>query len=571
VRASDLRLILPLLAWLCLTGAVRPAPDVTGDETAAVEAVRSSLAGRAKATPTVWVRRAWSALEAGGWPWARLRADTLSAGEAWTLEIDAGPRSRVGALEVRGPDPEVIRIWREGSGLSVGDPLSPAGFQEQLDRGLRAVSDEGYPLASVSVVAQQANAETGEIALTLLVRPGPRARIREVNVVGATRTRPDVLARLSGLEPGQWVEEGRLAVARERLRARPGLVTDVGEIEIVRVPGVPEEVDVRIVVEQDPRSGSFSGALGARRDDGGKTELSGSVELSLGDLFGTARSFRGRWSDDGRGRSYLDLAWGEPMLLGTGLDLGASVGQRHEDDAFDMVLADLALVLPARPGLQLGVTGGLDRTTFIGDEGRTRRRNRGGVNIGMQFRRGLGAGAFGQFSTAVQAAFVSDRRRDPETGDSAQASVRQTLIEAEGRVGWAFSRTVALEARGAWRSTENAPLPLPRSEQWGIGGATSVRGNAEDRYFGERVAWGGIETVFGPAGRGQAYLFFDAGWVRTTSEVDGVTGSEENRLTGFGLGVRAPTALGSIDLSLGFADELNFDDGKLHVALVQAF
>lgn len=563
--------MLVLLAWLCLTGATRPAPEVSGGEEAAVSAVRDGLSGLPSAGVDKWVRRAWSILEAGGWPRARVRPDTLQGGDDWTLQIDSGPRSRVGRVELRGPDEDVIEIWRSAAGLDPGDELSPAAFQARLDQGLRAVSDEGYPLASVSVVAQQSDPETGEVDLTLLVRPGPRARVREVIVVGANRTRPDVVARLSGLSPGQWVEEKRLEVARERLLARPGLVLDVGEIEVLRVPGVPEEVDVRITVQQDPRASSFNGALGARQNAAGETELAGSVELALGDLFGTARSFRGRWSDDGRTRSYLDLAWVEPMIFGTGLDLSAAVGQRHEDDSFDMVLADLSLVLPARPGLKLGATAGIDRTTFIGDEGRTRRRNRGGATIGMVFRRGAGAGPFGQFETDVQAAFVSDRRRNPESGESVEAAVRHTLIEADARFGWAFSRTIALEVRGAWNSTENAPLPLPRSEQWGIGGATTVRGYAQDQYFGERVAYGGAELVFGPAGRGQAYVFVDEGWVKTTSEVGGVNVTEENLLTGFGLGLRAPTALGAIDLSLGFADELTFDEGRLHVALIQTF
>ena len=152
-----------------------------------------------------------------------------------------------------------------------------------------------------------------------------------------------------------------------------------------------------------------------------------------------------------------------------------------------------------------------------------------------------------------------------------EASVRHSLIQASGRVGWAFTRVIAIESRLGWQSTENAPLPLPRSEQWSVGGATTVRGHAEQRFFGERVAWGGLETVFGPARRGQAYVFFDYGWVRTTSEDAGVTQVDEHLLSGFGLGIRASTTLGAIDLSLGFADDLNFDEGKLHVALVQRF
>jgi hypothetical protein len=59
--------------------------------------------------------------------------------------------------------------------------------------------------------------------------------------------------------------------------------------------------------------------------------------------------------------------------------------------------------------------------------------------------------------------------------------------------------------------------------------------------------------------------------VRTTSDPDGIVRAQENQLTGFGLGLRTPSALGHVDLSLGFADELTFDEGKLHVALIQRF
>ena len=297
------------------------------------------------------------------------------------------------------------------------------------------------------------------------------------------------------------------------------------------------------------------------------------VELLLKDLFGTARSFRGQWQDDGRGRNQLNLSWLEPMVFKSGFDLSLAIAQRHEDDAYDMVLGDVGLFLPARPGLQLGVTAGLDRTTFLGDAGRSRRRNRAGMVLGMQWTRGRGAGPYGNLGSDFQAAFVSDRRKDPDGSGSGTvaASVRQSIIQARGRAGWAFSRVIAIESRLGWQSTENAPLPLPRSEQWSIGGATTVRGHAEQRFFGERVAWGGLETVFGPARSGQGYIFFDYGWVQTTSEEAGVTRVEENVLSGFGLGIRAPTTLGAIDLSLGFADRLNFDEGKLHVALVQSF
>jgi outer membrane protein assembly factor BamA len=576
VRVSEfptlIRFVL-LLSCGLLAGAARPAPEVSGEDSAAVRSVHRALKDLSATEVDGWVRRAWSTLEAEGWPRARLRVDTLESREAWRLQIESGPRTRLSSLEARGSDIELAGTWKDASGLVTGRPLSPGIFETALQLGLRALSESGYPLASVTVLDQTYDAEHGAVDIVVLVRAGPRARIREILVHGATRTRPEVIVRLSGLKPGQWVLESSLELARQRLLARPGLVDDVSEMEVLRVPGVTDAVDVRFTVDQNPASGSFSGALGARKGVDGKTELSGAVELLLRDLFGTARSFRGQWQDDGRGRSQLHLSWLEPMIFKSGFDLSLAIGQRHEDSSYDMVLGEFGLFLPARPGLQIGVTAGLDRTTFLGDSGRSRRRNRVGVVLGMQWARGRGAGPFGNFGTDFQAAFVSDRRKDPD-GDgsgSVEASVRHSLIQANGRAGWAFTRVIAIESRLGWRSTENAPLPLPRSEQWAVGGATTVRGHAEQRYFGERVAWGGLEAVFGPPRRGQAYLFFDYGWVRTTSEEADVKRVDEHLLSGFGLGVRAPTTLGAIDLSLGFADELNFDEGKLHVALVQHF
>jgi len=100
-----------------------------------------------------------------------------------------------------------------------------------------------------------------------------------------------------------------------------------------------------------------------------------------------------------------------------------------------------------------------------------------------------------------------------------------------------------------------------------LGGATTVRGYAEERFLGERVAWGGGEVVLGPADGGQGFLFLDLGWVQTTREDD----VDEQWLRGFGVGLRSPTTLGAIDLSLGFAERVGFDAGKLHLVLVRGF
>ena len=160
-RRRILTSLLLLIACAFCQGASRPAPSVRCDQVDVARFVEGELSGRPAAPVEDWVRRAWSALVREGWPRARMRADTLAAGDAWTLELDSGPRTRLGSLDLRGPDPDVTERWRQGAELDLGDPVSPAQFEVALDRGLKAVSDLGYPLVSATVVTQQYDEESG--------------------------------------------------------------------------------------------------------------------------------------------------------------------------------------------------------------------------------------------------------------------------------------------------------------------------------------------------------------------------------------------------------------------------
>ena len=561
-----------LVLGLFLTGARHPAPRVEG-RSEPVDVVRQALSRQAgRAETEVWEQRAYEALRAEGWMWARVRTvDARDGGRRPRLEIEAGPRARLARLELRGPDAGLATIWRDAAGLVPGTVLRPSVWDRRVRNGLRALGERGRVFASATVVRQETDPRTGEIDLVVLVRPGDRARIAKIRVEGATHTREEVLARLSGLRPGDLVRESALENARTRLEGRPQLVDRVLAVGLARRDEDPETVDLILRVAQPPTTGRFSAAVGAVRDEADETRLSGTVDLALLDLFGTARSFEGRWSDDGRARRRLDLSYLEPMVLGTGLDVRLELGQRHEDEVYDTFRGDLRVELPTTGRRALGFLVGFDRTTFLGELGRVRWRQRLGASFAWQRPRPMGAGGYGSLRSSVEAARVRDVRVEAGGTERVEASVTQTLVEFDGAAGRAFSRNVAARAHLSWRSTETDRLPLPRSEAWALGGATTVRGYQEERFLGERIAWGGAELVFGPARGGQAYGFLDVGWVQTSVTDEDVLRRDERWLRGFGLGVRSPTALGALDLSLGFAERFGFDAGKLHLVLSRTF
>lgn len=525
-----------------------------------------------QAEPLTHARIVYDTLREQGWLWARVRP---SAG-ADTLYIRPGPRAKLAPVSIEGADSALAVTFTRGAGWNPGAVYLPGEWEAQALRGLRALGELGYPFASLSMRSIAAVESTATVHPSVWLAPGQQAVVASVTVVGATHTRAQVLQRLSGLRAGTPYRESMLREAEQRLLARE-VVARVHEIAPRPSDGLGAEVDLRVALEQAPSTGRVAAALGLVRDaKDDRTRLSGSVDLALLDLFGTARQLRATWLDDGATRSKLDIGWLEPLLLGTPLDLRLGLGQRHQDELFDTVLADLALRLPWTGGFDLEVGAGVDRTTFVESQGRTRSRQRLSVAAGVARDRSADAGAYGTLRTRFEVAKARESFTLADTTAAAPAGAsteQQTIVDAHGRAGWAFSRAWAAEGRAAWQSVDGERLPVPDSELWYVGGATSVRGYREEQFRGETAAFGGGDLVLGPHRGGQVYAFYDVGWVRRTAPAPGQAALQrvETWLHGFGLGLRTPSAAGWVDLSIGFADRLSFDAGKIHLALVQGF
>ncbi|MBI5834655.1 MAG: BamA/TamA family outer membrane protein [Armatimonadetes bacterium] len=105
---------------------------------------------------------------------------------------------------------------------------------------------------------------------------------------------------------------------------------------------------------------------------------------------------------------------------------------------------------------------------------------------------------------------------------------------------------------------------LPFSQSFFVGGADSLRGYSEDRFFGNRAFLMNLELRRALPNNIQVVLFFDAGraW-RQGEPLDFFS----NLATSLGLGARVATPLGPIRLDYGWGGE----GSKLHFSFGQAF
>jgi outer membrane protein insertion porin family len=112
---------------------------------------------------------------------------------------------------------------------------------------------------------------------------------------------------------------------------------------------------------------------------------------------------------------------------------------------------------------------------------------------------------------------------------------------------------------------------LPFFEQFFVGGAETLRGYREDRYWGKYMFLGSVELRQPLARRLKGVLFMDMGdaWGGNYSNVnlEGFTQSGFKPHLGVGLGIRVGTPLGPIRLDYGIGDE----GGRTHFSIGNVF
>jgi outer membrane protein insertion porin family len=101
--------------------------------------------------------------------------------------------------------------------LPLGDPYDPALVDEGVERLRDALHDDGLYLAQISVDTVP-RGETRQMDIVVNIKPGPRARVKEVKLQNGTEYRDsEILSRLK-MKPGRQITAARIHNGSERIR-----------------------------------------------------------------------------------------------------------------------------------------------------------------------------------------------------------------------------------------------------------------------------------------------------------------------------------------------------------------
>ncbi len=454
-----------------------------------------------------------------------------------------------------------------------GDPVFSAYLDEDLWDYLQNKAEEGFPLARLDL--QKINFENDSLNLRVRLTSGPQVILQSVKIGGLQQTKPRVVAREARIVPGELYRPSKIERAQQRLR-KLSFIEEVSEPALL--PLGADRYDLFFTVAE-ARANSFDGVLGYQPGSAGqKGQVTGLLDLTFQNLFGTGRKAKIRWERSSNSRQALELYYEEPWVLGAPFSLWGEFRQEIQDTLYLTRSLSAGINWPALEILTLG--GSVFQDEVLPDSS-----GRSLLNLYRSLSRG--AALHLDYDQRDQAdnptrglyyrSYASAAQKDYETSAPSD-NVDLRRYESDGE--WAcrlWGRQILdLQIHSRFLFSDEHPVPEP--DLYRLGGAMSLRGYREDQFLGHLIGWGSIEYRLWVDKRSRIYAFFNAGYYEREVEIPDTLNSADLLLKklhdypwGYGVGFRQGTGIGIIgfDFALGKGDVLA--TAKVHFRLINQF
>lgn len=157
------------------------------------------------------------------------------------------------AGELLGKEAELLQLVT----LKPGDTFSSAKLTESTKAIAEILGSYGYAFATINP-QPDIRRELSEVDLTLVVDPGRRVYVRQVNISGNAKTRDMVVRREMRQLESSWFDSDKIDLSKKRL-GRLGYFTET-DVSTQDVPGSPDQVDVNVKVTEKPTGAVTIGA-----------------------------------------------------------------------------------------------------------------------------------------------------------------------------------------------------------------------------------------------------------------------------------------------------------------------
>jgi outer membrane protein insertion porin family len=493
------------------------------------------------------------------------------------LEIDEGDPVLVNNIFIDGIDTTLnISVIKQFDYLKRQIFIKQA-FEFNIEQLLTVFENSGYPFAkilisSISVFRDSINEENlADIYLKIV--SGEVNKIDRVEIQGNTSTKDYVIIRELRIESGEFYVQNRIEEFPKRLNR----LRFFDPVPIPQFYINSKKEGVLLVEVKEKNTNNFDGIIGyiPPGKDESSGYITGLVNISLRNLFGTGRAAAIKWNKYNRNSQELDLKYLEPWFLSFPLNINLGLYQRVQDTTYVQRKLEGSLEYLATEDISASVIIASESvvptvrtvpvfTVYSSSYITT------GANLKIDTRDD-------PYSPTEGLLFINSYSFSRKTinGPTEYFTPNLSTVVDLQRFSSSFYFFYEIFLRQIIAIGVNARelrgSTFENSDLYKLGGTNSLRGYREEQFLGSRIFWSNLEYRALLTRRSYGFIFFDTGYYLRPEEIDKDIPKSEEFLYGFGLGLNLETALGVLRVSYALGEGDSFSDGKIHFGVLNEF
>lgn len=454
--------------------------------------------------------------------------------------------------------------------LKPGEPFVSSRLEQDIKLLLQLYAEKGFPLAKVSIsnILFTDTLDKYFTNVKLEIEEGKPLDIEEIRIEGNKTTKDYVIIREARLPQNQRFYPDMPSKIKSRLD-RLQLFSTVDIPELYLNEGEKGGLLIRLT---EGNHNSFDGVLGyvPAKVSGKSGYLTGLVNLSFRNLFGTGRKLFARWYQEDKSSQETELNYFEPWVASYPINLLLGFFQRKQDSTFVSTQYKFAVEMMLTELLTFGAS--FSQTNVFPTEGYGKlivpesKTMNYGISIKYDSRNSAIMPIEGILYTTEYKAGKKSITSANSFADS-KTSTNRILFDIYYYFPTFIRQVVSTELH--IRDVRSDKIDI--SDLFQLGGAATLRGYRERQFFGSRLVWTNLEYRFIMGSRSFFYGFVDIGYISRPSDSRLGIHKSEQRKIGYGIGVQLDSALGNIGVSFALGEGDTFSTSKIHIRLINEF
>jgi outer membrane protein insertion porin family len=491
------------------------------------------------------------------------------------LSVKENAPTFINKIIFQGSDSVISRQLLDRFDLLKGQIFNKDDLEENISELINYCENNGYPFVKIRISSvylftdSSSNEHLADIHIK--VEPGIKSRIDRIEIEGNTSTKDYVILRELRLNLGDEYSQTKIDEMPKRLNR-------LRFFEPVENPQYFLSSDNKGVLQirlKEKQTNSLDGIIGylPATNSGEKGTLTGLINVSLRNLFGTGRAAAVRWHQFNRFSQELELKYLEPWILGYPFNISGGLYQRKQDSSYVQRKLEGAVEYLASEDLTASVFIATE-SVIPSENGLFTVYNSNSISTGINFKIDTRDDPYAPTEGLLivnSYSFSRKKINGPFQFITPELKRNINLKRFSLSFNWfrqIFNRQViALGLNGR----ELRGNFFEQSDLFRLGGTLSLRGYREEQFLGSRIGWTNLEYRLLLSRRTFAFIFFDTGYFFRQEDLSRNIVKSEGFKVGYGLGLNIETTLGVLGVSFALAQGDSFSDGKIHFGIINEF